>query len=266
MRVDLAFEPKVVATGARARVAHAASSDFVELDPGETWKIWMKLLLSSLAVSGLACTAAQAATIDSDSFFAPGDVKIDFDGLTAGTSFIALSGVRFSAEPDGNRGSAATDPGDATGRFADPFQAYAAAPGGGTPSSAPIYVAGDYLPTAMDAADMRFDFLGGALAFGMQLIDNDFSVGRLTAFAMDGSLIDSVTIPQVSEGGSAFWGIDGAGSVISYAILDGDGGSALDSTFIDDFHYRPVAPVPLPATGLLLAAGLASLALRRKRG
>jgi len=94
----------------------------------------------------------------------------------------------------------------------------------------------------------------------MWIIDNDASIGRLQAFASDGTLIETLIVPQVGEGGSAFRGLDtgGLGNPIAYVIYDGNNGAAIDSTFLDDLHFRP-AVVPEPGTVSLVLVGIAVL-------
>ena len=144
----------------------------------------------------------------------------------------------------------------------------AAQSGGGAPKSAPRYASGvTYLGNPV--ADMRVDFTSPVTAFGMWIIDNDQSVGRLQAFGSDGTLLSTLVVPQVGANGSAFHGIDigGSGSLISYVIYDGNNGSAIDSTFLDNLYFRP-AVVPEPGTAALLFAGatlLGGVARRRAR-
>jgi hypothetical protein len=210
---------------------------------------------------------ASAATLSDASFFDSSDTVINFDALTDRQEFSTAGGVTFSAESAGNRGRTETDAADATGRFDDSFTAYtlASVGGGGMPTSGSVYAAGDFeVPNVRNVADMRFDFMPGVTAAGMFVIDNDFSDARLTAFDAAGALIDSLFIAEVAEGGVTFAGIDGEGTDIAYMILDGAGGAALDSTFIDDLTFR-IAPVPLPATWGLMALGLAGFAAMRRR-
>ena len=230
--------------------------------------------LCRAAALGLAAVAfaatADAAPITNPAFFSqPGDVFIDFDGLATGTDLTTqIPGLVFGSEPANSVGTLqTTDPADASGRFAAPITVRTALSGGGTPSSAPHYVNGEAFG-GLETSDMRIDFTGGASAFGMQVIDNDFTDVRLQAFDAGGALLETLVIPEVNEGGVGYHGIDrtGGGPAISYFILDADGGADLDSTFLDDLSYRPVAPIPAPAAMLLALTGLGALGGLRCRG
>lgn len=222
-------------------------------------------------------TAAQAAPITDASFFTGADTLIDFESVpgTTGvpTSGSALSdqfaslGVRFSSEATPNV-SQATDPADTAGRFDGDMVVLAAVSGGGAPTSGVRYASGAQFvnQSGRNVSDMRIDFSIPVVAVGMQVIDNDFSTARLTAFDATGAVLESIIIPEVSEGGVAYHGIDGTkfGAAIAYLILDGNGGAMLDSTLIDDLSFR-VQPVPLPGAALLFLAGAPLLVIRRLR-
>ena len=228
------------------------------------------LALATLLAS--AVSSAQAVPNASASFFGPADTLITFDSFVnvAGTpvSGTALNtqygslGVTFSSELTVG-GSQATDPGDVGHRFAAGMRVLAAQTGGGRPVSGSRYASGQtYLGTPV--SDMRIDFTQPVSAFGMYLIDNDFSTGRLQAFTSTGTLIETSVVPRVGEGGVAFHGIDAQalGNSISYVILDANNGAALDSTFIDNLYFRRAAvtaAVPEPGTDLMMLAGLCVL-------
>ncbi len=226
----------------------------------------------SLAAA-LAAPGAQAAAvvINSASYFGGRSADIDFDTVPGGGATVAGAlldlqyaslGVRFASEdvPDTLQ---TTDLADASGRFGFAMRVLTAVGGGGVPSSGPHYASGRFF-TGAGVSDLRIDFTDPVTAFGMQIIDNDFSTARLQAFDDAGALLGSVTVPQVGEGGRAFWGLDvGSGARVRYVILDGAGGAALDSTFIDDLFFTRgagTAAVPLPGTGALAALGLLALA------
>ncbi len=223
-----------------------------------------------LMASALAATAAQAAAvvISSASYFGGRAADISFDTLPGGSAAVAGAlldaqyaslGVRFSSEdePDSLQ---TTDLADASGRFGFSMRLLSAVGGGGVPTSGSLYASGRFF-TGMGVSDLRIDFTDAVQAFGMQVIDNDFSTARLQAFDDAGLLLGSVTVPEVSEGGTAFWGLDmgGTGSRVRYVILDGAGGAQLDSTFIDDLYFTRGTAVPLPGTAALAALGLVAL-------
>ena len=224
------------------------------------------------AVLAATISSAHAVPIVAASFFGPTDTLITFDtypnvagtptsGSALTTQYSSL-GVTFSSELAVG-GSQATDPGDAGHRFAAGMRVLAAQTGGGRPVSGSRYASGStYLGTPV--SDMRIDFTQPVSAFGLYIIDNDFSTARLQAFKSTGELIETRVVPRVGEGGVAFDGIDAQalGNSISYVILDANNGAALDSTFIDNLYFRRAAvtaAVPEPETDLMMLAGLTLL-------
>lgn len=241
----------------------------------------MRLSERFSALLGTAITAAAstvgAVPITSPSAFTVSDTLVAFDHLPASlgggipasntplTTQYASSGVRFSAE-DVPGALQTTDAADAAGRFGSTWFFYAAQSGGGVPKSGTRYAGGQYASKPTNMSDMRIDFTVPVSAFGMWIIDNDFSVGRLQAFDALGTLLETVVVPQVGEGGSSFRGIDvGAdGTSIAYAILDGNHGAALDSTFVDNLYFR-VSSIPEPETWALMVGGIALLSVFKRR-
>ena len=197
----------------------------------------------------------RSAVINSGSFFnQPGDVLIDFESMP-GLAGIPGEGSVFSDQYTGllfrselrNNPKQNTDKADSLGRFTQSFAFYAQIPLGGTPTSGVRYTSNTD-PLGWNVPDMRVDFSIPVEAFGLWIIDNDFSTARISAFNSSGGLIESVVIPAVSEGGKTYRGIAAPG--ISYFILDGNNNSDLDSTFIDDLSFRPSfnSEVPEPST------------------
>ncbi len=238
---------------------------------------------TTLAVAlglGLAASSSHAVAITSTGFFTASDTLINFDTVpgVAGTpangqalyaDYSSLGVATFRSE-DVVGASQATDPADATGRFGATMDFFPALTGGGVPHSGTRYASG-LVHLGTPTSDMRIDFVNPVSAFGMWIIDNDASTGRLQAFDATGTLIETRVVPLVGEGGSAFHGIDASasGKTISYVILDGNAGAALDSTFIDDLYFRAAA-VPEPGSWALMLAGLAGLVgaagvVRRRR-
>lgn len=227
-------------------------------------------------IVGAACTYVaaisfnvSAAVIHDQSFFNVSDTTIDFEtfpsvsgtvpGDTVLTNQYDIFDVLFSSEQTPNA-LQTTDTADSSGRFLDPFRILPSISGGGVPISGIRYASGDqYLN--LTTSDMRVDFTTGVEAFGMFIIDNDFSTARIQAFDNIGGLLETVVVAEVSEGGFAYYGVDvtGTGSSISYFILDGNNGTDLDSTFIDDLSFRSVSNVPLPAAFWLFGLGLIGL-------
>lgn len=241
----------------------------------------MKHLRSAVAAGAFCCSTiampAYAGVITDPAFFGPGSTFIDFEDTPAipGTlpadeealaSQYAALGVLFSSE-DVADDLQTTDPADASGRFGTTAFFRATIGGGGAPTSGERYISGQLQIQAfnLESSDLRIDFTKPVIAFGMQIIDNDFSTARLSAFSADGTLLQSVIVPEVAEGGVSYFGIDSSdlGAAIAYAILDGADGGPLDSTFIDDLSFQQV---PVPPAALLMAAPLAALFRKRRAG
>ena len=231
-------------------------------------------LLATVGGLALACSvampAAQAAAvvINSASYFGGRAADIDFESLPGGGATVpgalldaqyAGLGVRFSSEDEPDT-LQTTDVADASGRFGFAMRLLNAVGGGGAPTSGAVYASGRFF-LGMGVSDLRIDFTDPVQAFGLQVIDNDFSTARLQAFDEAGALLGSVTVPEVGEGGTAFWGLDvgSSGPRVRYVILDGAGGAQLDSTFIDDLYFTRGTAVPVPATAALVALGLVAL-------
>ena len=91
--------------------------------------------------------------------------------------------------------------------------------------------------------------------------------GTFAAYDDDGDLIDSFSV----AGGNATGTETLSGGIISYVTFTGSGGYLALSGMTYNYDGTTdgvnddIAPVPLPATGLLLLGGLAALRLRRRR-
>ncbi|MFN6303422.1 MAG: hypothetical protein ACK42H_14645 [Planctomycetota bacterium] len=213
-----------------------------------------------LIVSG---DRSYCATIFSAGYFnQPGDRKIDFEsmpGITGvpavGTRFTDVyPGLLFRSETTPHI-KQNTDKEDAAGRFGKSFQVYQGEAGGGRPTSGIRYVSSTAW-AGWNVPDLRVDFLTPVDAFGMFIIDNDFSIARISAYNQNGTLLHTLNVPQVSEGGVTYRGIAVPG--ISYFILDAANNGQLDSTVIDDLSYRPQnnPEVPEPSCSVVILLGL----------
>ncbi len=111
---------------------------------------------------------------------------------------------------------------------------------------------------------VTFTFAVPVYAFGFYLTDtqDNFPGPILVAFNDGESQSLSITKNDYS-GGALFWGYSNPGAAItSFSITTGATSDKRDLWGIDDVYY---AQVPEPRTMLLLGAGLAYLAWRRRR-
>ena len=209
--------------------------------------------------------ASLSAVINDATYFnQANDKKIDFESMP-GVSGVPSANAVFSEQYPGllfrselrDSPKQNTDKVDILGRFSQKFAIYNALAGGGIPTSGVRY-ASSTNPTGGNVPDLRVDFISPVNAFAMWIIDNDFSTARISAYDTSGNLLDSVVIPQVSEGGKTYRGLAAPG--ISYFILDGNNNSDLDSTLIDDLSYRPSlnSEVPEPSS---LASSMMTICL-----
>ncbi|VAW48087.1 hypothetical protein MNBD_GAMMA04-536, partial [hydrothermal vent metagenome] len=97
---------------------------------------------------------------------------------------------------------------------------------------------------------------------------------ELTAFDESGSVIDTLSIDQLTNGANnngQFFGISSGLTNISYATLSdlSTGFLGLEKTvMIDNFKYTEVSPVPEPSTYALMLGGLGMvgfMAYRRRK-
>ena len=194
-----------------------------------------------------ASNIAAADTINDPSYFDSVDsVTIEFEHYPGSGDLIpdeslltdqySVYGVWFSSE-DVPSALQTTDPADVAGRFETSFQVMAEVALGGSPTSGLRYASGHNFPdgSMYDGADMRIDFDPPVQAFGLYVIDNDFTDVRIVAYDGSGAVLGTVIAPQVDEGGFVYCGISAID--IAYVILDGDQGVELDSTFIDDLTF-----------------------------
>ena len=115
-----------------------------------------------------------------------------------------------------------------------------------------------------DGHDLYFDFANNVSAFGLQVGRTNSAVS-LNAWDSAGNLIETVAIPDMSlwANPNGYFGISSLEGNISRVSLNMD----RDPLYVDDFAYveSTAAPVPVPATVLLLGSSLVGLAGTRRR-
>jgi len=168
-------------------------------------------------------------TIDFESF--PNDNSISNNQSL--TNQYSIYGVIFSSENNPNTHQN-VDYVDMNGRFGGHLTISKTISGGGSPTSGIRYAYGKFHDSSY-TADIRIDFITPVDAFALNIIDNDYSDVRLSAYNKHGYLLGTNIVPKVSEGNSTYIGISIPS--ISYAIIDAKDGEKMDSTFIDDLTF-----------------------------
>lgn len=204
-------------------------------------KVLIPAMLAGLSIAG----SAQGATMGFDSlpdyFAAPLNMAYSEDGITATTDFGVL--VSFGSVGMAHLDDSGTDVADRI-TFA---------------------MSGRFDAQSFDIAPLTSDYtLGGVPAAYDNVLVQGWRDGVLVAqdlFAMG-------TGPWIYRFGADFSGLD---QLVIGAVTPGAGDPGLCFAApcahfdIDNISLTPVAPVPLPAGLPLLLAGLAPLALRRRR-
>jgi hypothetical protein len=137
---------------------------------------------------------------------------------------------------------------------------------GGVP---PLALSGTKAPFFGTPDTLTFSFLAPITAFGIYIGGaGDVGIQTLTASLSNGdafTVLDNYTNASGDfDGNTNFFGVSGASPFTSISFTGAD---IDDGVFFDDMSFQPANAVPIPATPLLVLAGLAALAfVRRRRG
>jgi hypothetical protein len=210
--------------------------------------MYQPLLAAAIALA--AALPATAATFTDEATFlaaAPGATSEDFEGSSFDGTTISFGGGTITC---------------AGGSFCDSF--FGLSFGGGLALSginAPFFGTPDILTFVFAAPINAFGiFIGGAGDVGTQ---------NLTAELSDGTILDVLT--DYTNGSGTFVGntnFFGVTSATPFTSVSFAGEPIGDGVFFDDMSFRTdrsVAPIPLPATALLLAGAVLGLGAIRRR-
>lgn len=200
----------------------------------------MRLIM--IAVCTLLASPLAAATITSPGTFTPTQAIVDFEAFAVGTTGpITVDGMTISASsPQKVRAQGYT-------QYADIFE-------------------GQYFGFA--SVTYTIDFAVDVTHVGFGLFDPNLSGIDIQALDRNGNILESFEPPTGNIGGvfSTYVGFARAtGDIASVRVVPPSSGDliAIDSI---GWAVAPITTVPLPASGLLLVAGLGSImALRRRR-
>jgi len=109
-----------------------------------------------------------------------------------------------------------------------------------------------------------FDFGVSSVSINMSdFIPSDEDFGILSAYDAGGNFLTQATL---AVGGNSIGGtlLVSSGTPIAYVLFE-ETGSFPGAVYWDKLSYEAAAPIPEPATGLILGAGLTLLRARRRR-
>ena len=251
----------------------------------------MKFRLQSLAalVLGLAAGAAQAGAMNEVTYASLAGPAVSFNELAANAfdsvvidGVLASGGVQFGERFDGQElavakaprpGAVAQDWFDDLG-FGAPTAGLTLLSGAaganlgayhyGDADGAALFGVGPLAGDADGFGAISARFASPVSALGFQLRDSDAGTITLNLYRMDGSLIEAVDLSGRMDGRYAFARSGGVADIAGFSLTNRDTyyGVSIDNLVL------ATAPVPEPATALLLGPGLlavAAMARRRNR-
>jgi len=244
----------------------------------------MRFRLQSLAalLLGLITGAAQAGATSEVAYAALGGTAVSFSELTDGAvidGLLSSGGVLFGERFAGQElavakaprpGAVAQDWFDdlSNGSPTAGLTLLAGAAGAnlgaynyGDASGMALFGAGPLVGAADGFGAISARFASPVSALGFQLRDADGGAIALRLYRTDGSLIDTVDLSGRSDGRYAFARSGGTADIAGFTLTNRDSyyGVSIDNLVLS------AAPVPEPASALLLPAGLALLWAARRR-